>query len=68
MELAKINSTKNKDKHSYYALNTVLILIMFLINAAIGSYFLYFHWYLKKILLEQLFDNHINRKSQTNRY
>ena len=48
VELAKINSTKYKNKHSYYALYTVLILIMFLINAAIGSYFLYFHWYLKR--------------------
>ena len=35
---------------------------MFLINAGIGSYFLYFYWHLKKILLKQLFDNDINRK------
>ena len=49
VKLAKINSTENKSKRSYCSLYIVLILIIFLINAGIGGYFLYFHWHLKEI-------------------
>ena len=49
--------------------------IVFTINIGIGSYFLCFYWYLKKMLfvlslvttLKQQFNELINRKSQTNR-
>ena len=50
-ELRKgITSAKNENKHkcSSCTLYIVLFSIFFTINVGIGSYFLYFHWYLKK--------------------
>ena len=41
------NSVENKYKHNSYTLYIVSFSIMFTINLGIGSYFLYFHWYLK---------------------
>ena len=42
------NSVENKCKHNSCTLYIVLFSIVFTINIGIGSYFLYFHWYLKK--------------------
>ena len=42
------NSVENKCKHNSCTLYIVLYSIVFTINIGIGSYFLYFHWYLKK--------------------
>ena len=48
--LVEITSAKNENKHkcSSCTLYIVLFSIFFTINVGIGSYFLYFHWYLKK--------------------
>ena len=48
--LVEITSSKNENKHkcSSCTLHIVLFSIIFTINVGIGSYFLYFHWYLKK--------------------
>ena len=58
VKLAKITSTKlnsaevkNKHKCSSCTPYIVLFLILFTINVGIGSYFLYFHWYLKKYVI-----------------
>ena len=55
MKLAKITSTElhsvedeNKHKCSSCMLYNVLILVLFTISIGIGTYFLYFCWYLKK--------------------
>ena len=53
----------------------LLFSIIFTINVGIGNCFIYFHWYLKKILLvlslvpilKQPFNKLINGRSQTNR-
>ena len=49
-KLAKITSTENKHKCSSWTLYIVLISIIFTINVGIGTYFVYFHWYLKKVV------------------
>ena len=41
------NSVENKYKHNSCTLYIVLFSIIFTIKLGIGSYFLYFHWYLK---------------------
>ena len=69
------NENKNKHKCSFCTLYIVLFLIIFLINIGIGTYFIYFDWYLKKMLLvlslvpvlKQQFNKLINGRSQTNR-
>ena len=50
VELAKITLAENENKYkcSSCTLYIVLFSIFFTINVGIGSYFLYFHWYLKK--------------------
>ena len=55
MKLAKttsieLHSAKNENKHkcSSCTLCIVLFSILFAINVGIGTYFLYFYWYLKK--------------------
>ena len=45
------NSIENKCKHNSWTPYVVLFSIIFTVNIGIGSYFLYFHWYLKKMLL-----------------
>ena len=52
VKLAKIAlaEDKNKQKRSSCTLYIVLFSITFTVNIGIGSYFLYFHWYLKKML------------------
>ena len=72
--LIEITSAKNENKHkcSAWTLHIVLFSIFLTINVGIGSYFLYFHWYLKKMLLllnlvlalKQQFNELINGKSQ----
>ena len=51
VKLAKITSTKDKNKHKYSfcTLYIVLISVIFTVNTGIGSNFLYFYWYLKKV-------------------
>ena len=48
VKLAKITSTEDENKHkcSFCALCIILVLILFTINFGIGTYFVYFHWYL----------------------
>ena len=50
VKLAKIAlaEDENKQKRSSCTLYIVLFSITFTVNIGIGSYFLYFHWYLKK--------------------
>ena len=47
--LVELTSVKNENKHKRNSctLYIVLVSIFFTINVGIGSYFLYFHWYLK---------------------
>ena len=51
VKLARITSVESRRGCSYCTLCTVLFSIIFTVNIGIGSYFLYFHWYLKKMLL-----------------
>ena len=46
----KLHSAKNENKHrcSYCTMGIVLFSILFTINVGIGTYFAYFHCYLKK--------------------
>ena len=77
MKLAKITSAENENKHksSSCTLCIVLFSLIFTINVGIGTYFVYSHWYLKKMLLvlslvlvlKQRFNKLINGRSQTNR-
>ena len=59
--LAEITSAKNENKHecSSCTLYIVLFSISFTINVGIGSYFLCFHWYLKKGAIRVKFGTHI---------
>ena len=59
--LVKITSAKNENKHkcSSCTLYIVLFSIFFTINVGIGSYFLYFHWYLKKDVICATFGDRI---------
>ena len=75
--LGELTSDKNENKLkcSSCTLYIVLFSIFFTINVGIGSYFLCFYWYLKKMsfvlslvpALKQQFNELINGKSQTNR-
>ena len=58
--LVEITSAKNENKHkcSSCTLYIVLFSIFFTINVGIGSYFLYFHWYLKKDIICVKFGTH----------
>ena len=53
VKIAKITLDEDENKHkcSSSTLYIVLFLVIFTVNFGIGSYFLYFHWYLKKMLL-----------------
>ena len=50
VKIAKITSVENenKHKHSSRTLYIVLFSILFTINVGIATYFVYFHWNLKK--------------------
>ena len=50
VKLTKITSAEDENKHKCNSctLYIVLFSIIFIINIGIGSYFLYFDWYLKK--------------------
>ena len=50
VKLAKIALAEDKNKHkcSPFTLYIVLFSILFKINVGIGTYFVYFYWYLKK--------------------
>ena len=53
VKIAKITIAEDKNKHkcSSSTLYIVLFLVIFTVNVGIGSYFLYFHCFLKKMLL-----------------
>ena len=82
VEEVKIAENENENTHKCNSctLYIVLFSILFTINVGIGTYFVYFNWYLKKMLfllslvpvLKQQFNKCnsielINGKSQTNR-
>ena len=50
VKLAKITLAEDKNKHkcSSCTLHIALFSIFFTINVGIATYFVYFHWYLKK--------------------
>ena len=52
VKLAKTTSAEDENKHkcSSCTLCIVLFSILFTINVRIGTYLIYFHWYLKKML------------------
>ena len=47
-EVRIASENKHKDKCSSCTLYIVLFSILFTMNVGIGTYFVYFHWYLKK--------------------
>ena len=51
IEEARLVENKNKDKYSSCTLYIVLFSIIFTINIGIGTYYVYSHWYLKKMML-----------------
>ena len=57
VKLAKITLAENKNKYkcSSCTLSIVLFSIIFTINVGIGTYFVYFHWYLKKDVIRVKF-------------
>ena len=69
------NSVESKCKYNFCALYSVLFSILFTINVGIGTYFFYFHWFLKKVLFvlslvpafKQQLNELLNWKIQTNR-
>ena len=74
MKLAKTTHAENENSYKCSSCTVYIVLfwIFFTINVGgIGAYFVYFHWYLKKMLLvlslilthKQQFTKHINRKS-----
>ena len=52
------NSVENTHKCSSGTLYIVFFLIFFTINVGIGTYFVYFHWYLKKDVIRIKFGIH----------
>ena len=56
MKLAKITLAENENKYkcSSCTLYIVLFSIIFTINVGIGTYFVYFHWYIKKKMFRVL--------------
>ena len=47
-EVRIASENKHKNKCSSCTLYIVLFSILFTMNVGIGTYFVYFHWYLKK--------------------
>ena len=78
VKLAKITLAEDKNKHkcSSCTLHIALFSIFFTINVGIATYFVYFHWYLKKDVtrvesgsrtqINNLIIELINGRSQTN--
>ena len=50
VKLAKISSAENESKHKCSSCTQYIVLfsIIFTVNVGIGTYFIYFHWYLNK--------------------
>ena len=50
VKIAKINLAEDENKHQCSSCTRYIVLfsMSFTINVRIGSYFLYFHWHLKK--------------------
>ena len=63
VKLAKIILAKNENKYkcSSYTLCIVLFSILFTINVGISTYFVYFHWYLKRDITLVEFDTRNQR-------
>ena len=55
VKLTEITSAEDKNKHENKCSSSTLYIVLFetifTINVGIGTYFVHFHWYLKKILL-----------------
>ena len=78
MKLSKISLFQDENKHKCNSctLYIVLFSILFTINIGIATYFVYFHWYLKKDVTRVEFGSRtqinnliielINGRSQTN--
>ena len=49
---AKITSSEDENKHKFTSCTLCIVLfsLIYTINVGIGSFFLYFHWYLEKDL------------------
>ena len=47
-EVKIVSKNEHKSKCSSFTLYIVLFSILFPVNVGIGTYFAYFHWYLKK--------------------
>ena len=65
LKLAKITLSADENEHkcSSCTLYIVLCSIIFIVNVGIGTYFIYFHWYLKKDVICIKFGT----RTQTNR-
>ena len=65
LKLAKITLSADENEHkcSSCTLYIVLCSVIFIVNVGIGTYFIYFHWYLKKDVICIKFGT----RSQTNR-
>ena len=57
-EVKIASENEHKNKSSSCILYIVLFSILFTINVGIGTYFVYFHWYLKKYVTRVEFDTH----------
>ena len=57
-EVKIASENEHKNKSSSCILYIVLFSILFTINVGIGTYFVYFHWYLKKDVTRVEFDTH----------
>ena len=71
VKLAKITLAENENSNncSSYTVYNVLFCIFFTINVGrIGAYFIYFRWYLRRLLHVKQFTKDINGRNQTNRY
>ena len=58
VKIAESNSVENIHKCSSCALYIVLFSVLFTINVGIGTYFIYFHWYLKRDVTPVKFGTH----------
>ena len=76
VKLANITLAKNENSYKYSSCTVYIVLfsIFFTVNVGIVIYFVYSHWYLKKMFyiltypFKQQFTKHINGKSQTNEH
>ena len=68
-EVKIASENKHKNKCRSCTLYIVLFSILFTMNVGIGTYFVYFHWYLKKDdtpIETTIYSTFLNGRSQTN--